>query len=242
MRRGWWLLSANAESYNTGRTDSSKNDDYNGSGYVARSHPFAVYRWLKCIDRIKQIGDMMAKCSLCNSRKGKRKCLNTDVLICSLCCGTTRTEEACSACSFYQKPKRKYGEVPAYSVSEMDGNMELESYGNSIEGALCAYDIENGNKLQDSDAIRIVELLIDKYYFQDMQIDQENQITVNGFNYVDKAINKDLKKVAVEKIVKVLGVIRFVARRRTKTGREYMTVIHQYVGQRVAPGIRVLQK
>jgi hypothetical protein len=65
---------------------------------------------------------------------------------------------------------------------------------------------------------------------------------VNGVNYVDKAIREDLKKVAVEKIVKVLGVIRFVARRRTKIGREYMTIIHQYVGQRVGPGIRILQK
>ena len=102
----------------------------------------------------------MAKCPICNTRKGKRKCLIADGLICSLCCGNTRTEKACSKCVFYQKPKRKYNEVPAYSVSEMDGNMELESYGNSIEGALCAYDIENEGKLNDSDAIRIIELLI----------------------------------------------------------------------------------
>jgi len=39
--------------------------------------------------------------------------------------------------------------------------MELESHGNSIEGALCAYDIENGRKLNDNDAISIIELLID---------------------------------------------------------------------------------
>jgi hypothetical protein len=51
-------------------------------------------------------------------------------------------------CRFYQKPKRKYNDVPAYSVSEMDGNMELEAYGNAIEGALCSYDIENGNNLK----------------------------------------------------------------------------------------------
>jgi len=165
-----------------------------------------------------------------------------DDQICSLCCGNTRTEDACSECSFYQKPKRKYKEVPAYSVSEMDGNMELESYGNTIEGALCAYDIENGGKLKDSDAIRIIELLIDKYHFQDQQIHTENQIVVNGFNYVEKAIEEDLKKVAVEQIVKILGVIRFVARRRTKLGREYMMIIHQYVGQRVGSGIRILQQ
>jgi hypothetical protein len=184
----------------------------------------------------------MAKCPICNSRKGKRKCLIADSLICSLCCGNTRTEEACSECVFYQKPKKKYNEVPAYSVSEMDGNMELEFYGNSIEGALCAYDIENEGKLNDSDAIRIIELLIDKYHFQDQEIEQEHQTIVNGFNYVDKSIREDLKDVENEKIVKVLGVIRFVAKRRTKTGREYMNVIHQYVGQRVGSGMRILRQ
>lgn len=183
----------------------------------------------------------MAKCTLCNSRKGKRMCLIADGLVCSLCCGNTRTEESCSECVFYQKPKRKYNEVPAYSVSEMDGNIELESYGDSIEGALCAYDIENGEKLNDSDAIRIIELLIDKYHFQDQQMDHEHQIIVNGVNYVDKPIREDLKDVENEEIVKVLGVIRFVAKRRTKMGREYMAVIHQYVGQRIGSGIRILQ-
>jgi hypothetical protein len=181
----------------------------------------------------------MAKCLICNLRKGKRKCLIADGLICSLCCGNKRTEEACSKCVFYQKPKRKYNDVPAYSVSEMAENMELELYGNSIEGALCAFDIENGEKLNDSDAIRIIELLIDKYHFQDQQMDQEDQIIVNGVNYVDKSIREDMKNVGNEEIVKVLGVIRFVARRRTKIGREYMEVIRQYVGQRVGPGIRI---
>jgi hypothetical protein len=184
----------------------------------------------------------MAKCPICDSRKGKRKCLIVDALICSLCCGNTRTEEACSECVFYHKPKRKYNEVPAYSVSEMDGNMELESYGNSIEGALCAYDTENGGKLKDTDAIRIIELLIDKYHFHDKQMDQEHTIIVDGVNYVEKFIVEDLKDVKNEEIVKILGVIRFVARRRTKIGREYMAIIHQYVGQRIGSGIRILQQ
>jgi hypothetical protein len=184
----------------------------------------------------------MAKCAICNSRKGKRKCLIADGLICSLCCGNTRTEEACSKCVFYQKPKRKYDEVPRYSVSEMDGNMELESYGNSIEGALCAYDIENEGRLNDSDAIRIMELLIDKYHFRDQKIDHDYQIIMNGVNYVDKSIKEDLKDVEDQEIVKILGVIRFVAKRRTKIGREYMTVIHQYVGQRIGSGIRILRR
>lgn len=184
----------------------------------------------------------MVKCSICKSKRGKRKCLIVDGLICSQCCGSTRTEEACLECAYYQKPRRKYNEVPAYSVSEMDGNMELESYGNSIEGALCAYDFEIDGKLKDSDAIKIIEMLIDKYHYQDKEFAQENEIIVNGVNHVDKAIIEDLKDVGNDEIVKVLGVIRFVAKRRTQIGREYMNIIHQYVGQRVGPGIRVLQR
>ena len=98
----------------------------------------------------------MAKCLICNSRKGKRKCLISDSFICSLCCGNIRKAETCLGCAFYQKPKRKYNEVPAYSVSDMDGNIELESYGNAIEGALCSYDTKSGSKLKDSDAIRMI--------------------------------------------------------------------------------------
>lgn len=182
----------------------------------------------------------MAKCPICNSRKGKRKCLISEGLICSQCCGHTRSEDACSGCAFYQKPKRKYNTVPAYSVSEMNGNMELEAYGNSIEGALCAYDAKNDKSLKDGEAIRIIELLIDKYHFQDQQLNQEDEIIVNGVNYVDESIIEDLKDLTNDKLVKVLGVIWFVAKRRTRLGREYMDVIHQYVGQRIGSGIRVL--
>jgi hypothetical protein len=184
----------------------------------------------------------MAKCPICNSRKGKRKCMLADSFVCSLCCGNTRTEEACSECDFYQKPKRKYNEVPAYSVSEMDGNMELESYGNSIEGALCTYDEENGNKLSDHEAIRIIELLIDIYHFKDKCVNEESPLILSGVKHLENAINEDLSDVINEEIVKILGVIRFVARRRTKTGREYMNIIHQYVGHRIASGIRIMRQ
>ena len=184
----------------------------------------------------------MAKCAICNSKKGKRKCLITEGLICSLCCGSTRTEETCSACGFYQKPKRKYHEVPAYSPLDMEDDMELTSYGNTIEGALCAYDSVNEGKLRDDDAIRILELLIDKYHFHDLQMKQEKPFIVDGVQYVEKAIREDLEDVGDEEIVKVLGVIRFVAKRRTRKGREYMTIVHQYVGLRGGPGIRILPK
>ena len=59
--------------------------------------------------------------------------------------------------------------------------------------------------------ITILDKLLNKYYFKDENLEFENEL--------DKTT-----------IVKILGIIRFVAKHRTTGGREYLTVIHQYVG------------
>ncbi len=120
---------------------------------------------------------------------------------------------------------------------EMDENIELQDYGNVIEGALCSYDVEKDMVLRDSDIIKIVELLIDKYHFGDQQIDTNNLIILGGVYHVKDAIRKDMPDIDKTTLVKILGVIRFVAKRRTKAGREYINIIHQYVGQRIDTGI-----
>lgn len=161
-------------------------------------------------------------------------------MICSLCCGTSRSEDACMECAYYQKPKRKYNEVPKFTTIQMENDTQLSDYSNVIEGALCSYDIELENKLQDGDAIKILELLLDKYHFSDTKMETNDPMLISGFQYVDEAIEKDMPQIDPETLVKVLGVIRFVANRRTKIGREYMSIIHQYVGQRIDTGVRVL--
>lgn len=182
----------------------------------------------------------MAKCPICNSRKGKRQCLVVGYPICSKCCGVTRNPGLCMECQFYQKPKRNYIDVPAYSTAEMSNDMDLQISSYAIEGALCAYDVDNGSKLKDSDAIRIIELLIDVRHFGDQQPEAESLIIANGFRYIEAVIRNDLQEVSNEEIVKILAVIWFVARRRTRIAREYMNFIHQYAGQRVGPGIRLM--
>lgn len=182
----------------------------------------------------------MAKCPICDSRKGKRQCIIASGLVCSVCCGTIRKEDLCLNCSYYQKPKRKYNEVPSFTSSQMNDSDQLIDYSNAIEGALCAYDVENNKSLKDVDAIKILEMLIDKYYFKDSQINCDNPFLLAGFNFVDAVICEDLADIDELVLVKILAVICFVAKRRTRTGREYMNVIHQYVGQRIGSGIRVL--
>ncbi len=184
----------------------------------------------------------MAKCPICNSKKGQRQCLKVGGVVCSLCCGITRNAESCLGCTYYQKPKRLYGEVPAYTTQQMDGNQELESYGNVIEGALCTYDIETGEILKDSDAVRVIEALIDLHYFKDYQQSCDSPIIADAVAYVEKAIEDDLQEISNQIIVKILGVIRFVAKRRDKGGRDYWNIIHQYVGLRIGNGIGLMQR
>ena len=107
---------------------------------------------------------------------------------------------------------------------------------------MCAFDNETGNQIKDEDAIKILELLLDKYYFKEEAVEISNPIIARGFHLVQGVIETDLKDVPEEELVKVLGVIRFVARRRARGGRDYLSIIQQYVGERVAKGMRVLPR
>ena len=120
----------------------------------------------------------------------------------------------------------------------MDGDLTLQDYGDAIEGALCTYDTQNKEILKDIDAIKIIELLIDDHYFGDQQMDEIPPLIANGVKHIESAIKEDLRKVENEIIVKVLATIHFVAKRRAKMGRDYMKVIHEYVGERIDTNVR----
>ena len=122
----------------------------------------------------------------------------------------------------------------------MESDPELQEHSNAIEGALCAFDNETGNQIKDKDAIKILELLLDRYYFKEEITGISDPIIERGFNLVKDVIETDLENVSEVELTKALGVIRFVARRRARGGRDYLTIIHTYVGDRVAKGIRVL--
>lgn len=186
----------------------------------------------------------MAKCGICKSKKGKRLCIRVEKDICSLCCGQTRNKDKCIGCVFFKDTEsiRDYKKVPSFTVRQMSSNTDLEDWSYSIEGAICKLDYDMDNGLNDKIAIRIIELLIDKYHFGDVDFNFDNITIEKGFKCVDEVIREDLANIEKEIIVKLLGVIRFVANRRTNGGREYMEIIHQYVGARVGPGARIMRK
>ncbi len=187
----------------------------------------------------------MAKCPICDSRKGKRKCLLKDSPICTTCCGKTREGEACRGCSFYKEPslKRKYNEIPSYTTMQMEANIELQEYSNAIEGAICAFDQETEQRMDDTVPIRVLELLLDRYHFQDESLVFDNPLIERAFHYVNEVIGTDLPEVPRDVLVKILAVIHFVAKRRSKggVGREYLEIIDQYVGPRIASGLRIMR-
>jgi len=101
---------------------------------------------------------------------------------------------------------------------------------------------KNNKTLNDADVIKILELLIDKYHFKDAEINCDSPFLLAGLDFVDTVIREDLTGIDELVLVKVLSILYFVAKRRTKTGREYMNVIHTYVGPRIDSGVHVLSK
>lgn len=180
----------------------------------------------------------MAKCPMCNSKKGKRVCkLVENQKVCSLCCGTTR-DENCVGCEHYKSPleSRKYSTVPRYSTQEMERNMNLSMSSNPIELALSDWDAEYDYRLKDEVAIDIYKLLMDKYYFKDKELLFKSELVKEGFSLVDSVIQRKFSD--MDKLIKIIGVLYFIADRRTKGGREYFKIIYQYVGE--GSGVRML--
>jgi hypothetical protein len=122
----------------------------------------------------------------------------------------------------------------------MQASLGLAEYSNSIEGAICTFDRETGQKINDDVAIRIYELLLDKYYFKDNIISFDNELVEKGFHLVNQAIEDDLDEASDDNLVRILGVLHYVARRRSQGGREYLQVVNDLVGVRVGSGMRVM--
>ena len=181
----------------------------------------------------------MAKCGECGSRKGKRTCTAGKIQICSQCCGMVRNPIRCAECSYYSTSKRRYQDIPSFSTAEMEHSLELQSISNIIESTLCRYDFNTGERINDTVPIAIIERLIDKYYFGDSALTFENPDIEKGFALVDEAIANDLNNIDRNTLIKILNVLRFVARRRTTGRREYLSIIKQYVGINVGHGARI---
>jgi hypothetical protein len=172
----------------------------------------------------------MAKCTACNSRKGKRLCKASNTLICSICCGTTRNQDKCDNCSFYSNrdESKNYSKVPYFEIRVMANDFQIQSIAELIERGLCICDEENN--IDDTIAKSIVERLLDKYHFQENSIVFENGLEEVGFSFVNGHIEKNFQDIPGEVISKVLSTVLRSIKRHTTGGREYLDFTHQFVG------------
>lgn len=174
----------------------------------------------------------MAKCVLCNSRKGKRKCSVAGAFICSLCCGESRTGEKCGGCSFAKPASatRNYRNVPYYTTQEMADTNESVSY--VIESTLCQIwknNLHNENhNVNDRTASRLVELLIDKYHFNDDAPPRESPEVEEGFHLLLRNIERQLSRTSSEELVKVLAAVHRSIERRSD-GTSYLQFISELI-------------
>ncbi len=184
----------------------------------------------------------MAKCSICNSRKGKRKCAADNTFVCSICCGQSRTAEKCAGCSYYKDVSliRNYRKVPFYSTQRMSDSSNLQDIANVIESILCQFDTEDENVFTDRQALQLLELAFDRFHFGDTEIKIEDYELKAKFEKMCQIIQTDLPDTSHEEVTKVFASVYRSIQRRTQGGREYLSFIQQYVGIRVAPGVRAL--
>lgn len=173
----------------------------------------------------------MAKCYVCGTRKGKRKCLQQDKFICSLCCGETRSAENCSGCSYFsdKKPIRNYRKAPHYPLNRMSNSMSLQNKAEIIEQSICKFDDANHRNLDDKMIRKIIELLLDRYYFAEENLSFSNKIEESGFNFMGKAIADGLSHIQSEDISKMLGTIHRSIERHDNRHRGYLDFLHDYL-------------
>lgn len=173
----------------------------------------------------------MAICSICNARKGKRKCLKGGV-VCSQCCGETRAPETCTGCSFFDgaTKKKNYRAVPYFETAELSNSVVFEHIARVIESTLCFFDVREEGQFTDKTAMRLVELLLDVHHFKEAQPEIENDALATMFAEMRRIIARDLQTVAEEDLVKALAAVYRSIQRRTNGGQAYLMFIRRYVG------------
>lgn len=172
----------------------------------------------------------MAKCTVCNSRKGKRKCKKTGVFICSLCCGETREPEECAGCSFVvpSVANRKYRSVPYYSTEEMANSLELQGIAENIESLLCMIWAADPERVNDWTVTRLVEKMMDHYYFNNESPSFTEMARASDTPLPVRAICEELEAVPVDMLVKVLAAVHRAIQRRSIGGNSYLEFVSRF--------------
>jgi vacuolar-type H+-ATPase subunit C/Vma6 len=110
--------------------------------------------------------------------------------------------------------------------------MELQDISNTIESILCGFELKCEELFNDKNAIGLLELFFDKYYFKELELNFGPTEEKELFNEMVATLEKDLSFIPKEQRIKVMASIYRSIQRRTNGGREYLQFAQQYVGVR----------
>lgn len=142
----------------------------------------------------------------------------------------------CDGCSFFKSAvsSRNYRSVPYYSTQEMADNPDLESIANVVELLLCQIWANDHLHVDDRTAVRLVELMIDRYHFSDEKLGTDTLVLEEGFHFFSHVIGEKLSHIHPEQLVKVLSAVYRSIQRRTIGGASYLNFVSQFTGVRPA--------
>lgn len=151
--------------------------------------------------------------------------------------------DKCDGCSYFKDAKstRNYRKVPYFPLSQISNVFSLQDDANAIESAICEFDEEQNNSLNDDAIVNILELLLNRFHFEDENLVFANELAESGFVSVERAIKEDLSTKPTDEIVKLLGTIYRSALRHNAHSRAYIDFIHEHVGLRIGKGARVIK-
>ena len=138
---------------------------------------------------------------------------------------------------------RQYDKALYFSTQQMSDSFMLQDLCNVIEGAMCGFNLEHKQTLNDGFFKNVAERLLDCYSFGDKELFFTDDLEKEGFVFIESAMNEDLPEKESDLLGKVIGsVYRSIKRHANGNyrGRAYIDFIQQHVGIRVASGVRVL--
>jgi hypothetical protein len=112
----------------------------------------------------------------------------------------------------------------------MADNPELESIADVVELSLCQIWVHDHQHVDDRTAARLVELMIDRYHFNDEKPRADTSVLEEGFHFFSKNIGEKLTHIHPEQLVKVLAAVYRSIQRRTVGGTSYLQFVSQFTG------------
>lgn len=120
--------------------------------------------------------------------------------------------------------------MPYYTTQEMADNPGLEGIANVIESTLYRVWTNDPYNVNDRTAARLVELMIDRYHFNDEAPQTDSPALEEVFCLFSQNTGKAFSQLHSVEVVKILAAVYRSIQRRTVGGTSYLQFVSQFTG------------